>query len=299
MRYAGLHRGDFEGDAVRRHSDDARDRDDLVGPAEATLFRLVAVDFFDDHEMDPRLIERFTLFREPAPGPDGALKNREMRVAMRLFPDGRSGVRARARAQARELGLLFGETRKVVLDTERTIVVVPGRAGVHVTVLESESMTGSLSRTEERLDGSPLIPGEKTLFGIAPDGCEQQPVTFSDGSHGYAPVRHNAYAIEDPSLVVRDTPGTSKLGEERQPQLIPGWRPPRGPADLTRAQLHPPEVILEWLRTVNPSLGREMTDANPGAVALGWQEFEAFVGDPATIVPPEVVAALVGYARSL
>jgi hypothetical protein len=161
-------------------------------------------------------------------------------------------------------------------------------------VTKSDSLTGSLSRTDDRLDGSPLIPGEETLFGIAPDGCEQQPVTFFDGSVVYAPVRHNAYAIKDPSWVAAHPSRISRLGEHGRPHLMPGWRPPRGPANLTNAQLHPPEVILEWLRLVNPSLAREMTDANPRAVALGWQEFKVFVGDPATIVPPEVVAALVG-----
>ena len=87
----------------------------------------------------------------------------------------------------------------MVLDAERVMLVIPGSVGMQVLVRTGQSTGGSVGRIDGRLDGHPILSSNQTLFGLAPDGVELQPVGFRDGSAGEASVRHNVYMIDDPS----------------------------------------------------------------------------------------------------
>lgn len=150
--------------------------------------------------IDPRLVQHFALFREPGPGPDGPLDEDEHEVvALRSVIWANLPRRPRDRVASK--GLIFEEVRKVALDSERVMMVIPGRAGVMVLVRTAHrhQTGGTGAGIEGCLDGRPLLSMDQTLVGLAPDSVDQQPVQFRDGSVGFAPVRHNAYLIDDPS----------------------------------------------------------------------------------------------------
>lgn len=149
--------------------------------------------------VDPRLLERFALFREPGPGPGGPLDEEEAESVARLIEMVFSGKIQPLAAK----GLVFGEVRKVALSSTRVMLAIPGRAGMHVMVRSSEQRAtyGSGTKVDGCLEGQPIMSIGPNLVGLAVDGVEQQPVEFRNGSMGYASVRHNAYCIEDPSWV--------------------------------------------------------------------------------------------------
>ncbi len=158
-------------------------------------------DALEPRGVDPRLIERFALFREPGPGPDGPLDEGEREVlALRaeLFA---TAPRRQLRERVAAKRLIFGEVRKVVLDAERVILVIPGGAGLHVLVRSAKhgSTAGAGASIEGCLQGRPILSLGRTLVGLAPDGVDRQPVELRDGRIGHASVRHNTYVIDDPS----------------------------------------------------------------------------------------------------
>jgi hypothetical protein len=148
-------------------------------------------------QIDPRLVECFALFREPGPGPDGPLDEADVAAVARCQEFAVSDSRIRERL-ARH-GLVFSEVRRVVLDAEHVILVIPGSVGMQVLVRTGQSTGGSVGRIDGRLDGRPILSSNQTFFGLAPHGVELQHVEFRDGSAGEASVRHNVYMIDDPS----------------------------------------------------------------------------------------------------
>lgn len=155
--------------------------------------------------MDHRLIERFALFREPGPGPDGPLDEDEQEVvALRreIWESAPRRARETIASRLAAKGLIAEEVRKVVLDSERVMLVIPGSARMHVlvrSVKDRVTTGGGGTSVEGCLQGRPVLSLGQTLVGLAPDGTDRQPVEFRDGSTGFAPVRHNAYLIDDPS----------------------------------------------------------------------------------------------------
>jgi hypothetical protein len=154
--------------------------------------------------MDPRLIERFALFREPGPGPGGPLDEDEQEVVTLrrdIWESASQGQPERIVSKLAAKGLIAAEVRKVVLDSERVMLVIPGSAGMLVLVRTAKDHTtaGATAPVAGSMQGHPVLSSGPTLVGLAPDGVDRQPVEFRDGSVGYAPVRHNAYLIDDPS----------------------------------------------------------------------------------------------------
>lgn len=147
----------------------------------------------------PRLIQSFALLREPGPGPDGPLDNDDEKVvAMREeIVAGSSQIAKRLAGY----GLVFSEVRRVVLDSNHVMLVIPGSAGLLLLVRNTNGhgTAGSSAGIEGRLEGRPILASNQTLFGLAPDGVERQRVEFRDGSIGEAAVRHNTYMIDDQS----------------------------------------------------------------------------------------------------
>lgn len=149
--------------------------------------------------IDPRLIERFALFREAGPGPDGPLDEADKTIVAR-----REEIAAGSSRIAQRLagyGLVFSEVRRVDLDADHVMLVIPGSAGVFLLVrnVSGQGTGGSSAGIERPLQGRPILTIGSMLFGLAPDGVERQRVEFRDGSTGEAPVLHNAYMIDDPS----------------------------------------------------------------------------------------------------
>jgi hypothetical protein len=145
------------------------------------------------------LIERFSLFRELGPGSDGPLdKGDEEVVATRAEIAAGSSHMADRLAR---YGLVFSEARRVALDSDRVMLVIPGSAGLLMLVgnTKGHGTAGSSARIEGRMEGRPIVASDQTLFGLSPDGVVLQRVEFRDGSTGEASVRHNAYMIDDPS----------------------------------------------------------------------------------------------------
>jgi hypothetical protein len=149
--------------------------------------------------VDPRLVERFALFREPGPGPDGPLDHDEVEWV--------EDLRARALSPGglplAKKGLAFDNVRKVVLSPTRDLLAIPGRAGIHISVRSTEQSAryGASTGVDRRLEGKPILSVGPYLIGLAVDDVREQPVEFRDGSIGYAQVANNAYCIEDPSWV--------------------------------------------------------------------------------------------------
>jgi hypothetical protein len=159
-----------------------------------------------DHEqarIDPRLIERFALFREPGPGPDGPLDTGETERVEQLRQTVLSGRIPPLTAK----GLVFDQVRKVALSPTRIMLAIPGHTGIHVVVRSSEQNAsyGSGAKIAGRIQGLPIMSIGPNLIGLAVDGVEQQRVEFRDGAFGCARVRHNTYCIEDPSWVRDET----------------------------------------------------------------------------------------------
>ncbi len=161
-----------------------------------TLRRMAGEDQ-EQARIDPRLIDRFALFREAGPGPDGPLDTEETERVQELEEMMLSGKIPPRAAR----GLVFDEVRKVALSTTRIMLAIPGRAGMHVMVQSSEQGVsyGAGTKIDGCLEGRPIMSIGPNLVGLAVDGVERQPVEFRDGTIGYALVRHNAYCIEDPS----------------------------------------------------------------------------------------------------
>jgi hypothetical protein len=82
--------------------------------------------------IDPRLLEHFALFREPGPGPDGALDEDEAEVV--TFREELASGSSHVGQRLARLGLVFNEVRRVALDSERVMLVIPGRAGLFMHV---------------------------------------------------------------------------------------------------------------------------------------------------------------------
>jgi hypothetical protein len=156
--------------------------------------------------IDPRLVKHFALFREPGPGPDGPLDEADKEV-LALRAEVASGS-SHAGLRLASYGLVFGEARRVELNPERVMLVIPGSGGVQMLVRSSkrhedgrsfDGTAGSVTGIDGLIDGRPILSAGRTLFGLAPDGVELQRVEFRDGSTGEALVRHNTYMINDPS----------------------------------------------------------------------------------------------------
>lgn len=148
--------------------------------------------------IDPRLIQHFALVREPGPGPDGPLDEAEREVIATKEEIWADALARRKRWAA--AGLIFNETRRVVLDPERVMLVIPGSCGLHLFVQFAKNFTaGGGAKIEGLVQGRPVLSCGQALFGLAPDGVDRQRVEFRDGSTGYAIVRHNTWAIDDPS----------------------------------------------------------------------------------------------------
>jgi hypothetical protein len=155
------------------------------GPAEEQL------------DIDPRLLEGFALFREAGPGPDGPLDMDESKRVDQLRAMVLSGRIPPLTAR----GLVFDQVRKVALSPSRTMLAIPGKAGLHVVVRDSDDGVshGSGSKIAGRIQGRPMMSIGPSLIGFAVDGVEHQAVEFRDGTIGQAEVRHNTYCIDDPS----------------------------------------------------------------------------------------------------
>jgi hypothetical protein len=147
--------------------------------------------------IDPRLIEHFSLFREPGPGPGGPLDAQEVERVEQLREMVRSGRIPPLTAR----GLVFDQVRKVALSATRVMLAIPGQTGMQVVVRNSEHglSYGSGTKIAGRIEGLPILSIGPNLIGLAVDGVERQPVEFRDGSIGYASVRNNTYCIEDPN----------------------------------------------------------------------------------------------------
>ncbi len=98
------------------------------------------------------------------------------------------------------MGFAFDEVRKVILDSERVLLVIPGSAGIQLLVHTAASSTtgGGTTTVEAALEGRAGLWLGQTLVGLAPDGVDERQMEFLDGSSGYASVRHNVYTIDDP-----------------------------------------------------------------------------------------------------
>jgi hypothetical protein len=148
--------------------------------------------------IDPRLIEHFELFRKPGPGPHGPLEDDEADVIGIRREASQAPTRFGRRLSAMDLA--FDEVRKVILSSGRVLLVIPGSAGIHLLVRTAARSTtgGSTATVEAALEGRAGLWLGQTLVALAPDGVDGRQVEFLDGSSGYASVRHNAYAIDDP-----------------------------------------------------------------------------------------------------
>jgi hypothetical protein len=155
-------------------------------------------DSLETGHIDPRLLDHFALFREPGPGPDGPLDDDEENVVA-FREEIAAGQSSQAGRHLARLGLVFTEVRRVVLGSDRVMLVIPGSAGLllHVRNTGRRQGGGSTTDIDGCLEGRPILSSNQTLFGLAPDGVELQPVEFRDGSIGEAVVRHNAYMIDD------------------------------------------------------------------------------------------------------
>lgn len=166
----------------------------------------MTADASEPGRIDPRLVERFALFRESAPGLDGPLDeaDKELLAVREEIAAGSSTIGQRLASY----GLVFSQARRVELDSDRVMLVVPGSIGVQLLVRTTKQHQdgrsfsgagGSVAGIEGLIEGHPILSSNQTLFGLAPDGVVRQQVEFRDGSVGEAPVRHNTYMIDDPS----------------------------------------------------------------------------------------------------
>ena len=85
------------------------------------------------------------------------------------------------------MGLAVEQVRKVVLSPTRTLLAIPGRAGIHITVRSSGqgARAGASTKVDGCLEGQPIMSVGPHLVGLAVDGVQQQPVEFRDGSIGH------------------------------------------------------------------------------------------------------------------
>jgi hypothetical protein len=136
--------------------------------------------------IDPKLVNNFALFREPAPGPDGPLDEPQLRAIASLPP---------------HFGAKFAlsRTAKVVLDGGLTLLVVPGSEGVLMLAPNSDGNFNSASGapTGALLEGNPVGSSGALIFGLAVDPIQLQSVRLQDGSSVEVPVRRNVYAVTD------------------------------------------------------------------------------------------------------
>jgi hypothetical protein len=123
------------------------------GPAEEQL------------DIDPRLLEGFALFREAGPGPDGPLDMDESKRVDQLRAMVLSGRIPPLTAR----GLVFDQVRKVALSPSRTMLAIPGKAGLHVVVRDSDDGVshGSGSKIAGRIQGRPMMSIGPSLIGFA------------------------------------------------------------------------------------------------------------------------------------
>lgn len=136
-------------------------------------------------DIDPRLLKRFALFREPGPDPDGPLTEDETKALEAL--------------SRHHEGYAVDRAVKVVVDTSVTLLVVPGQDGVLVAqrgpAARRYAASGAL--TETVLRGKPVGSYGALLFGLSPDGVKQQVVELADGSSESVPVTRNVFAVLD------------------------------------------------------------------------------------------------------
>jgi hypothetical protein len=115
-------------------------------------------------------------------------------------PDSRARkmiARGANRPAVRDLLPVVARACKVAVKPSLTVIVVPGRWGVVLLLLDERTAFGA--PTEAILGGSPIGSSGPLLLCLAPDGVEEQPVILSDGSAIVAPVVSNVYAVTDPS----------------------------------------------------------------------------------------------------
>jgi len=145
------------------------------------------------HRVDPELVRRFSLFRDAQLADSAPLDDRDHSAVERLV-SGRAGER---------FGLNADDAKKVVVNQAVTVLVVPGKDGVSVMMLEpgvgSSAFCALWAPTESVVAGHPVGSVGATVIGLAPDGVAVQPVVLAGDAIVYADVVQNVYAIEDPS----------------------------------------------------------------------------------------------------
>jgi hypothetical protein len=147
----------------------------------------MASDHSDPAPIDPRLIEKFALFREELPGADGPLEDWETKALERL-----SEFRSE---------YAFTKAVKVVLEGGITFLVVPGADGIQM--LPPFDARGLFSAngglTGQLLKGLPVGSSGPLVYGLAADGVQLQSVALADRTTVKVPVKRNVYAVQDPT----------------------------------------------------------------------------------------------------
>ena len=143
--------------------------------------------------IDPELLRRFSLFRDAPPASAAPLEEDD-HTAIRRFVSSPAGER---------FGLSTDDAKKVVVGQGLAVLVLPGRDGVSVLMLEPGSggtgFSGFWASTNSVVAGHPVCSIGAILIGLAPDGVAPHPVVLADGVTVYADVVQNVYAIEDPA----------------------------------------------------------------------------------------------------
>jgi hypothetical protein len=138
--------------------------------------------------VDPRLIERFAVFRESESR--DTLDAQQAATVEEIV-----GIPG-----ARRMGPIGSLARAVRVNSWLTVIAVPGSSGVLLLVPDRDGRTtGFGSPVESVLDGQPIGSAGPLVFGMAPDGIAKHSVELRDRSRIAVPVVHNMYAFEDPS----------------------------------------------------------------------------------------------------
>jgi hypothetical protein len=142
------------------------------------------------HRVDPELVRRFSLFRDAQPADSVPLDERDL-SAIQRFVSGGGGDR---------FGLSADDAKKVVVNQAVTVLVVPGKDGVSVMMLEpGAGFSAFWAPSESVVAGHPVGSVGATVIGLAPDGVAAQPVVLAGDTTVSADVVQNVYAIEDPA----------------------------------------------------------------------------------------------------
>ena len=163
--------------------------------------------------LDPRLPERFAIFRSP-----------KLQVE-----DSGAAASARPFAQNPELA------RAIPVDDGRTLYVIPGDDSVclgddinfgHTCVSVAEAETGSLLLLTL---ADPREPST-TVSGLAPDGVSTAVVELATGTTVDVPVHDNVYDASFRNGVVTAVSWTSSSGQRFEQRFPGGMRRPLPPA---------------------------------------------------------------------